>query len=251
MFTHFQHVLSTSSQVSFFTRVPCFLVTCWGPCGTIFQKIMIPRIAPTKVPRQIQTPPYSNARRLPERPPRVCTSQTRNISSSPKRCSNLLPMPLFQQQIARKCCLEWLQLQMLRKHISKMKRIDVNSTLLMIWHALGTDPTTWAWPVPLGEANAFSASFQSFELLTETWKNVLNADLYVCLSLPAIFPVRVVGFCVFLNYTFYCKRFAQSAGPWFKIGEVQPKRDSCHCRNFIDFSFIALCFCGKSVILVW
>ena len=45
----------------------------------------------------MKTPPYEHVPGVPERPPRVRSSQTRNNSSILKCCSNLFPLPLFQE----------------------------------------------------------------------------------------------------------------------------------------------------------
>ena len=61
---------------------------------------------------------YWHVQWLPERPPRVRTSQIRNNSSSSKYCSNGFPLH-FYYSIARKCCLNYLPLQMIQKHVRR------------------------------------------------------------------------------------------------------------------------------------
>ena len=62
----------------------------------------------------MKTNSYWHVQSLPERPPRVRTSQTRSNSLSSKCCSTWLP--LFFWTNAWKCYLTWLPLRMLRKN---------------------------------------------------------------------------------------------------------------------------------------
>ena len=113
--THFQHVLSTSFQVSFFIRFSWIFGAIVRSMRHPFSEKNGSENSFKKGAPQHETTPYEHVRGLPERPPRVRTCQTRNNSSSSKCCSSSFPL-LFSQKNARKCCLSSLQLQMFQKN---------------------------------------------------------------------------------------------------------------------------------------
>ena len=126
---------STSSQVSVWPHfLECFM-QFGAPCGTIFQKKRFRKWLQKKVPTNMKTGPYQHVRRLPERPPRVSqtrkTARAQNAGRIGFHCSHF-------PTLARKCWLDWLQLQMFQAIVRrKMRSINVKSTLLMIWHVPG------------------------------------------------------------------------------------------------------------------
>ena len=81
----------------------------------------------------IKTTHYEHVRGLPERPPRMHTSQTRSNSSSSKSWSNSFPL-LFSPK--RFCFPNVVRIgincKCFKHTFEQMKRIDVENTLLMI-----------------------------------------------------------------------------------------------------------------------
>ena len=73
------------------------------PFGTILRKKPFWKSFQKKSAPLSQTSDYDHGPRLPDSPPRVRTSQTRNKSSSSKCCSNSCPWLWF-----RKICRKWL-----------------------------------------------------------------------------------------------------------------------------------------------
>ena len=101
-----------------------------APFGIISQKKTLPKIPSKKGAPNMKTTTYEHVRRLPERPPRVRTSQTRNNSSSTnfKHCCSSSCSVLENAVLICFNCI-------FTKMFEKMKRVDVKNTLLVIWHA--------------------------------------------------------------------------------------------------------------------
>ena len=93
----------------------------------------------------IQTSGYDHDPRLPDRLPRVRISQTRNNSSSSKCCSSSCPW-LWFPKIARQWLFELLaSIANVSETNRKNERVDVKSTSLVIWYALGKVHITLAF----------------------------------------------------------------------------------------------------------
>ena len=85
---------------------------------------------------------YAPARRLPDSPPRVRTSRTRNNSSSSKCCSNSCPC-LWFRKIDRKWLFELASIANVSKTNRKNEKgrcIIERASPPVIWHALGRGP---------------------------------------------------------------------------------------------------------------
>ena len=124
--THVQHVLSTSFQVLFLVHFLSFLMPFCVPFGTDFEKKTLPKIVSKKGAPLSQTTDYDLGPGLPDSPPRVRTSQTRNNSSSSKCCSNSCPC-LWFRKIAR----TWLfELASIVNYSKKSKSLDIDKELM-------------------------------------------------------------------------------------------------------------------------
>ncbi len=85
-----------------------------------------------KGPSNMKTRSYERARRLPERPPRVRTSQTRNNSSSTIR-EQISKNAARPHVMCSKMLFEFVSIANVpTKMLEQMKRVDVKSTLLVI-----------------------------------------------------------------------------------------------------------------------
>ena len=115
------------SKSRFLVYFLSFLMLFCVPFGTNFEKKTLPKIVSKKGALLSQTIDYDRGPGLPDSPPRVRTSQTRNNSSSSKCCSNSCPC-LWLRKIARKWLFELAAIANVSKQMIKMKRIDVKST---------------------------------------------------------------------------------------------------------------------------
>ena len=127
-----------------------FLMPFGGSFCIIFQKKTVLGIASKKdAPPQTQMREirdYAPAWRLPDSPPRVRTSQTRNNSSSSKFCSNSCPC-LWFRKIARKWLFELASTANVSKTNWKNEKgrcIIERASPLVIWHALGRGPANFS-----------------------------------------------------------------------------------------------------------
>ena len=93
------------SKSRFFVYVLILLMPFCVPFGTNFEKKSLPKIVSKKGAPLSQTSDYDRGPGLPDSPPRVRTSQTRNNSSSSKCCSNSCPW-LWIRKFVRKLLFE-------------------------------------------------------------------------------------------------------------------------------------------------
>ena len=98
----------------FFTSV----MPSGAPFGTIFHKKTLEKSLQKKETPWVKTTDYPHVRWLPETPPRVRITQTRNNSSSSNCCSNSCPW-LWLRKIARKRLFELIAIATLSKQKSK------------------------------------------------------------------------------------------------------------------------------------
>ena len=152
-----KHVFGKSDHIKFNTFSTCFVdlvpslvfycifLVCW--CNFVFHLAPISRKKPFRKSFQkkgaplSQTTDYDRGPGLPDSPPRVRTSQTRNKSSSSKCCLNSCPW-LWFRKIDRKLLFELASFANVSKKWKNEKgRCSIQrASPLMIWHALGRGP---------------------------------------------------------------------------------------------------------------
>ena len=109
------------SKSCFVLYCSSFLMPFCVPFCTNFEKKTLPKIVSKKGAPLSQTSDYDRGPGLPDSPPRVRTSQTRNKSSSSKCCSNSCPW-LWFRKIGRKWLFELASIANVSKTIRKNEK---------------------------------------------------------------------------------------------------------------------------------